>query len=546
MTENANINHFISLHQILYPNDKFDILEINDISARIKYKCNYSNQDNLDNLDNLDNEIEIKYTYNQSSNYLELNVNTKLNPIISTHINRLMVNKKLFSIKFDENVITEFLFQLVELVNKCCNYCSICGIELELKGSTNISCCSNPQCVAKSYSTVMNNKITNTYKQDPIVFSFLLEILIIGTQHSKGELAFKPLPIIPGISTLNEFKNLIANQGGGIEKNKLINFLQSSTNDFELMEKINPQIYSILKNAISNNYFSMSSRDNIDISKSMSGKSAAPNNVIKSNSSLKFIHINYSADIENKFPQKHFLFHGSNLSSWYPIVKNGLKVMSGTAMMANGAAYGNGIYFSDSFQMSLGYSARGLTSTNGYGSQNVVGVFEILEDPVKWKKSHAIYVIDDERVLLLRTLVLMNSNSTLPKDISDYFLKEIPLQKQTNKLNVGMLKNKRLDGEYKKLLGLDFLKFIDVQDQWKWIVLFKKIKNIDISLEIIFSNYPINPPIIKLLNPDMKITGLIGTDKIIKIDMINPANWKITNNLSEIVPLIYKCFQESL
>lgn len=29
MTENTNINYFISLHQILYPNEKFNILEIN-------------------------------------------------------------------------------------------------------------------------------------------------------------------------------------------------------------------------------------------------------------------------------------------------------------------------------------------------------------------------------------------------------------------------------------------------------------------------------------------------------------------------------------
>lgn len=540
MTENTNINNFISLHQILYPNEKFDVLEINDVSVRIKYICDYSN---LNISDNLDNEIEIKYIYNQLSNYLELNINNKFNPIISTHISRLIVNKKLSSVKFDENIITEFIFQLVELIDECYNYCSICGIELELKGTSIISCCFNPQCVAKSYSTVMNNKITNTYKQDPNVFSFLLEILIIGTQHSKGELAFKPLPIIPDISTLNEFKNLIANQGDKIEKSKLIKVVECSSNDYELMEKINPQIYSILKNAVSNNYFSMSSIDNISKSKS-----------VKSSGSIKFIHINYSAEIENKFPQKHFLFHGSGLSSWYPIVKNGLKVMSGTAMMANGAAFGNGIYFSDSFHMSCSYSfkkkkkklIRGTKLINGYGSQFAVGVFEILKDPIKWKKSQGIYVIDDERVLLLRTLVLMDCGSIPSKDISDYFLKEIPLQKQTNKLNVGILKNKRLEGEHKKLMDLDFLELIDIQDQWKWIVKFKKIKNIHISLEIIFSNYPINPPIVKLLNPDIKITGLVGLDMTIKIDIINPANWKITNNLAEIISVIYKCFQESL
>lgn len=517
---------FISLHRILYPNNKYNIVELNESSVLIDY---------IYDLDNLNNLIKIKYVL--SSNSIKLNIFTKLNSMISTHMERLIESKNMSIIKLNQNTLTEFLFQLAVLINGIYNYCSICGIGLELKGLTYISCCSNRNCISQSYLKVMDNKITSTYKQDPNVFSFLLEILIAGTQHSKGELAFKPLPIVPEISTLDDFKNLISNQGNMIEKNKLIKLVESSSDDFELIEKTNPQIYSILKNAISNNYFSMSSRENINISNSTP---------INKSCSLKFIHINYSAEIENKFPQKYFLFHGSSLSSWYPIVKNGLKVMSGTAMMANGAVHGDGIYFSDSFQMSWGYSNRSKINVNGYGTQSVVGVFEIMEDPNKWKKAQNIYVINDERVLLLRTLVLANSNSALPKNISDYFLKEIPLQKQTNKLNVNILKNKRLEGEYKKLLNLEFIESMNIQDQMKWIIHLKKIKDLNIGLEIVFSNYPINPPIIKLLNPSINISGLINSSGLVIIEQINPANWKITNNLAEIIKIIHKCFQQSL
>lgn len=520
-------NNFISLHQILYPNEKYNILNITDESLTVNYICN-------------DSQIIILYIYNSKTN--NLNINLKSNSIISNHINRLLINHNLLLIQYNTNNITEFLFELNELLNEYLNYCTICGMELKLKGLINISCCSNSKCICKSYETVMDDKITTTYKHDPNVFSFLLEILIIGSQHSKGELAFKPIPMISNITNLNEFKNLIKNEYNNIEKNKLIKLIEESTNDLELINKINPQIYAILKNAISNNYFSMSSRDNIMISNSISSISKT-NNKIKENNSIKFIHINYSAEIENKFPQKYFLFHGSNLSSWYSIIKNGLKVMSGTAMMANGAAFGHGIYFSDSFQMSLGYSGA-TNSMNGYGMQNIVGVFEILEDPHKWKKSSGIYVINDENILLLRTLVLLSPNTIPPKDISNYFLKEIPMQKQTNKLNVGILKNKRLEGEHKKLSALEFIDSIDIQNQWN--IQFKKIKNDVIKLEIIFSNYPINPPIIKLLNSDIKIDGLISLDKTIMIDSLNPINWKITYNLAEIISRIYKCFQESL
>jgi ubiquitin-protein ligase len=256
---------------------------------------------------------------------------------------------------------------------------------------------------------------------------------------------------------------------------------------------------------------------------------------------IKFIHINYSADIENKFIQKHFLFHGSSISSWYPIVKNGLKVMSGTAMMANGAKYGNGIYFSDQFNMSYGYSRTEIT--NGIC---VVGVFEVLEDPEKYKKTTRIYVISNDKIVLLRSLILVSPGSQIPKDISNYFLKKLPTLKQINQININMLKNKRLEGEYKKLSSLDFIDQINIVDQFKWMIDFKHIKGFTPSIEIIFSNYPLNPPIIKSSNNKIKIGKLVGSNGNINIDLVNPSNWKITNTLGEICTILYKCFQESL
>jgi ubiquitin-protein ligase len=175
-----------------------------------------------------------------------------------------------------------------------------------------------------------------------------------------------------------------------------------------------------------------------------------------------------------------------------------------------------------------------------------VGVFEVLEEPTQYKKTPGIYVINNDKIVLLRTLVLIKSGTTVPKDISNYFLKELPLQKQTNKQNVGVLKNKRLEAEYKKLSGLDFVVEIDTHDQSSWRIDFEPVKNKNISVELVFSNYPINPPIIKLVSAQIKISGLVGSDGIISIELVNPANWKITNNLCEIVTILYKCFQESL
>ena len=513
----SKINYFLSLHKILISNDKFTINYINENCCEINY---------------FNNIFEIKYTYNININKLDLIILS--NDIISSHIKRLLESKKILSIKFSENIITEYLFVLGELAEKYFNYCSICGTELKIKGIQKISCCDNLECIKLSYQTVMDNKVINAYRQDSHVFLFLLNILITGTYHLQREKAYKPLPCIKDINNLVDLKNLIETEKNFLLEEKIIKILNECENDTELINKTNHQVYSILKNATSNNYFSMSSMSSI----------GSNNNITKN--SIKFIQINYSADIENKFKQNHFLFHGSGICSWYPIVKNGLKVMSGTSMMTNGAAFGYGIYFSDSFEMSYGYSSRANLCTIGSTYNSIVGVFEVCEEPLKYKKSAGVFVINDDKIILLRTLVLIKSGTKIPKDISNYFLQELPLQKQSNKLNVGILKNKRLEGEYKKLSTLNFITIIDIHDQNKWQIYYEPIKNKQYSIELIFSNYPINPPIIKLLSRNKQILGLVDSNYNITIDLINPANWKITNNLSDITTQLYKCFQESL
>jgi hypothetical protein len=259
---------------------------------------------------------------------------------------------------------------------------------------------------------------------------------------------------------------------------------------------------------------------------------------------IMFLNINYSAEIENKFPQKYYLFHGSSMYSWYPIVKNGLKIMSGTALQANGAAYGSGIYFSDSFEMSLGYSSRGFVSSKSF-PYNVVSVFEILQDTVQYKKAPGIFVISDDSILVLRYFVLVKNGTKLPKDITKTFTFEIPAQKQLNKTSVIMVKSKRLNVEYKNLSSLIYIKEVNIIDEFSWIVTFREIKSKIIKIEFKFSNYPLYPPDIKIIEP--KQIGLIAdSQQNIKIPLTNPNTWEITNNLSQICLFLYNCFTESI
>ena len=66
-----------------------------------------------------------------------------------------------------------------------------------------------------------------------------------------------------------------------------------------------------------------------------------------------------------------FAFHGSNVANWYSIMRNGLRSLSRTAMMANGAAYGEGVYLAANMSMSMGYTGSRLghgDSSFGYSA----------------------------------------------------------------------------------------------------------------------------------------------------------------------------------
>jgi len=70
--------------------------------------------------------------------------------------------------------------------------------------------------------------------------------------------------------------------------------------------------------------------------------------------------------------------------------------------MTAGAAYGNGIYLSDNFSLSSGYGSS--------GKKNVVGVLELRDDASKYKKGGNVFVVDNEKVLLLRYLLIIPSS----------------------------------------------------------------------------------------------------------------------------------------
>jgi ubiquitin-protein ligase len=108
-----------------------------------------------------------------------------------------------------------------------------------------------------------------------------------------------------------------------------------------------------------------------------------------------------------------------------------------------------------------------------------------------------------------------------------------------------MVKSKRLNVEYKNLSSLIYIKEVNIIDEFSWIVIFCEIKSKIIKIEFKFSNYPLYPPDIKIIEPK-QIGSIADSQQNIKIPLTNPNTWEITNNLSQICLFLYNCFTESI
>lgn len=273
--------------------------------------------------------VDIKYDNRYIMRYFIMKNNKiKLIPLEynSAHLIRLLGLKKienyLFELELDIEIniiyLPDILIELNVLINSDnlvknhtvlhqqthpMDYCTICANKLELKGLDKINCCLSKKCKIKSKHVVMNNKITDLYKKDPYLCEILIDILIVGTTHPKEEKIFKPLPLIKNISNLAELKKLIESEITNIS----INNMSKCSDDIELIRIIGSNAYAIILNAISDNYFSLSTieRFQTDVFNRIN-----KNEDVFDSKNVKFIGLNYSYEIESKFKKEHFLFHG--------------------------------------------------------------------------------------------------------------------------------------------------------------------------------------------------------------------------------------------
>ena len=280
------------------------------------------------------------------------------------------------------------------------------------------------------------------------------------------------------------------------------------------------------------------------------------------------------------------LFHGSALPNWYSIFYNGLYDGTKSKLLLNGAAHGVGIYLSDNFNMSLGYSiGRGGQTTDA--TPFLIGVFQLETPDVKtYKKSTNIFVVDKADILALRYLIWVDkprdSKKLNPRRISgddlkilnDYFISDgaaRQTQAETQlKSSKGIVRKKK---EMQKMFeqqnslecGLDYKFDLPDEDNFnRWLISVSMRSFFDnnpgialsaqaplyqdmvacsveyINFEITLpDDYPLSPPFIRIITPRfVHLTGHITIGGSICSELLMKQNWVPTLSILKVMIIV--------
>lgn len=180
--------------------------------------------------------------------------------------------------------------------------------------------------------------------------------------------------------------------------------------------------------------------------------------IIKKENNIKIYRVKTNdLEISQKFEKAEktdtfiYGFHGSPATNWYSILFNGLYVPDGHKIkIANGAAYGTGIYISDDSNFSLGYSSK-------YRDEEcIIGVFQILGGIKQFKKNSNIYVIPKNEYLTLKYLIIGSFNDISKNNVNlnQYFIKNDFMSSSSSKSFIDQLPKRSTSRLYKEIANL--------------------------------------------------------------------------------------------
>eukprot|EP00924_Labyrinthula_sp_SR-Ha-C_P001231 snap_masked-scaffold_7-processed-gene-17.3-mRNA-1 protein AED:1.00 eAED:1.00 QI:0/-1/0/0/-1/1/1/0/1182 len=197
--------------------------------------------------------------------------------------------------------------------------------------------------------------------------------------------------------------------------NKLLKVMERFPTQPKGLNKIkDPLVFMLIKWVMESNPTHIRRLDKKDYPKFL--PEVMNNSVPLQSSNIELLQVQSPQDKELTFQRlkkKHgayWAFHGSNIRNWHSIIRNGLKVYSGTRFMTDGATEGNGIYHSPESTVSLGYSGAYIGYNNyiqspGGKQKFAMAVIEVVSNDVtKWFGTY--YVARTEDQVQLRYIIV--------------------------------------------------------------------------------------------------------------------------------------------
>jgi len=319
---------------------------------------------------------------------------------------------------FQDSPLIYFVLELTEAFFDLSHCCCICHKELSTPG-VKPSICNSELCKFSLYEIGIGNSICEEINLDPEAADLMVSIYASSYDSIFCKPSYPKL-----MDKLNIEKIL----------NELppISELSKCQNDIELNAKIGTDAFELLKWILLSHLSFI-----VSLSESMK-MSQFP-------STRQFMTLISSPEAENKFCKLRkkygsvFLWHGSEGNRWHSIIRNGLKVGSGTYLQRNGAIYGKGIYFADDSSVSWSYVR---TSTNRYKNSmlgcnlDIIALCEVAKVPELINHTHCRTTVREEAVIV-RYLIIgnrfsVNLASNPPKLPSKKEILESLIQKKKN------------------------------------------------------------------------------------------------------------------
>jgi len=269
-------------------------------------------------------------------------------------------------VSYHDSPLIYFVLELAEAFLDISRCCCICRKELPTPG-VKPSICNSELCKFSLFEIGIGNNICEEIRRDPEAAD-----LVVSLYASSFESNFcKPsYPKDLGEKTIERIQNIL-------QELPAMSELSMCQNDLELSAKIGSEAYELLRwILLSNLSFIISLPESMKMQQFPTTK--------------QFLTLISSPEAERSFDQLRkrygsvFLWHGSSGNRWHSIVRNGLKVGSGTSLQAHGASYGKGIYFADESSTSWSYV---FSSTNCYKNSvlgcdlNAIALCEVAKVP---------------------------------------------------------------------------------------------------------------------------------------------------------------------